>query len=298
MHPTSYEKMAAMVSVHLEPYRGVPLEVLDFGSQMVDDQQDTYRTLIDDPAWHYRGLDIEPGRNVDVCVADPYHWAEIPPDSIDLVISGQALEHVEFFWASMFEVTRVLRPGGVTTVIAPAGGVEHRFPVDCWRFYRDGFTALSRYVGLEVVDVDTDWGNGLWEDSILVARKPVWSGAERRRFAERARLQRRLVVDVSGDPFDLPGEGSGGDAGDDEPPVPSPLAGISPGALTAELTSRREARVNTEATPPPPPHDTDRASVAEAGTADTTDGPPSAPAGAVPSWRARWVREAGPPTGG
>ena len=123
MHPTSLEKMAAMVRIHLEPYRGVPLQVLDFGSQMVEGQQDSYRPLFDDPAWTYHGLDIEDGLNVDICVADPYRWSEVPSDHYDLVISGQALEHVEFFWATLFEIGRVLRPGGLATIIAPSGAV-------------------------------------------------------------------------------------------------------------------------------------------------------------------------------
>lgn len=29
---------------------------------------------------------------------NPYDWQEIETDSFDLVISGQAFEHIEFFW--------------------------------------------------------------------------------------------------------------------------------------------------------------------------------------------------------
>lgn len=241
MHDSSYEKMQAFVDVHLAAFRGQPLEVLDFGSQMVDDQGLTYRTLLEDESWRYRGLDIAAGHNVDVVVADPYSWDEVASDSVDLVVSGQALEHVEIFWASMFEVVRVLRPGGLAVIIAPAGGYEHRYPVDCWRFYADGFTALARYVGCDVVDVFTDWGNGDWEDSILVAQKPLWTRAERSAFVLRSSLQRAILQAE----VDLDAVRSAADAAEDA--TPSPLRHVQRGALRAALERSRDARLAREA---------------------------------------------------
>ena len=141
MHDSSYEAMGAFVRVHLEPFRGQHLDIVDFGSQVVERQTMSYRNLLDDPSWNYRGLDIEAGRNVDLIVDDAYDWQAIESDSVDLVVSGQAFEHVEYFWASMFEIVRILKPGGLAAIIAPSSGFEHRYPVDCWRFYRDGFEA-------------------------------------------------------------------------------------------------------------------------------------------------------------
>ena len=237
MHETSYETMRTFVRVHLDVARGHPLEVLDFGSQMVDGQPLSYPNLFDDPAWHYRGLDIVAGLNVDVVVDDAYDWRDIPDDSVDLVISGQALEHVEFFWASVFEIVRVLKPGGLTAIIAPSGGFEHRYPVDCWRFYPDGFLALARYVECEVVDVFTDWQHGEWDDSILVMRKPAWDTDARARFAHRAAMQRALLADDA-----VPTVRPVGAPGDT-----SVLHTARPGALTAELAAMRVARLDQEA---------------------------------------------------
>lgn len=240
MHDTSFETMRAFVRIHLEDARGQALEVLDFGSQVVDEQPRSYRELFDDPAWRYRGLDIETGRNVDVIVEDAYSWEAVATDSVDLVISGQAFEHVEFFWASMFEIVRVLKPGGLAAIIAPSGGFEHRYPVDCWRFYPDGFRALARYVDVELIDVFTDWGHGEWDDSILVVRKPEWDVDGRLRFEGRALLQRRLLdpLVAEHDPA-LPAPGP-----DAEPSV---LRSVRPGALTAELQRERDERRRHEA---------------------------------------------------
>jgi hypothetical protein len=74
----------------------------------------------------------------------------------------------------------VLKPEGLGCIIAPAGGFEHRHPQDCWRFYPDGFAALARFARLDVIEVSTQWepdprytdGSNLWQDSMLVCRKP------------------------------------------------------------------------------------------------------------------------------
>lgn len=237
MHESSHETMRAFVRIHLAGARGRPLDVLDFGSQMVDEQPLSYTDLIDDPEWHYRGLDIEPGKNVDVVVADAYDWGEIPDDSIDLVISGQALEHVEFFWASMFEIVRVLRPGGLAAVIAPSGGFEHRYPLDCWRFYPDGFRALIRYVGADEIDVFTDWQHGEWDDSILVMQKPEWDEPQRTGFVHRAAMQRALLAGQE-QPDEV--------AAPSTPGRPSILRDVTRGALTRELESMRARRLAEE----------------------------------------------------
>lgn len=239
MHDSSYEKMEAFVRIHLTASRGTPLEILDFGSQTVDDQPRSYRDLFDDPSWTYRGLDIEAGANVDIVVADAYDWTEIASDSIDVIVSGQAFEHVEYFWASMFEVVRVLKPGGVAVIIAPSNGVEHRYPVDCWRFYRDGFSAVARYADCEVIDVFTDWNRAMWADSVLVARKPVFDAEQRARFHRRAALQRALLSDRALD--DRPSHPDG------SAPTPTTLTPLVAGALEVELQAIRDGHLANDA---------------------------------------------------
>lgn len=181
--------MERFVEVYLGAHRGVPLRVLDVGSQLVVADQVTYRSLFDDPQWEYVGLDVSAGHNVDVAVQQPYRWDEIEPDSFDIVISGQALEHIPYFWLTFFEIGRVMKPGAITMLIAPSSGFEHRYPVDCWRFYRDGMEAMAAYIGFDVVDSFTDWGRPDWADSMLVMRKPQWADDQRDRFAQRRDMQ-------------------------------------------------------------------------------------------------------------
>ena len=46
--------------------------------------------------WKYDGLDLEAGPNVDIVLEDPWKF-RIETDTYDAVISGQMLEHNEFF---------------------------------------------------------------------------------------------------------------------------------------------------------------------------------------------------------
>jgi SAM-dependent methyltransferase len=241
MHPNSYEMMREFVSVHLAPARGVHLDIIDFGSQAIDDEPLLYRDLFDDEMWSYQGLDIVPGRNVDVVVADPYDWTEVAGDSYDVLISGQAFEHIEFFWSSIFETVRVVKPGGLLAVIAPSGGFEHRYPVDCYRYYGDGFSALARYADCEVVDVFTDFGGGNWSDSMIVMRKPLRSPEERLRFHRRRALQISLLPGRDAMIDQLAELGHPEPAGE-----VSVLASARVGALTLALDARRQARIAAE----------------------------------------------------
>lgn len=171
MHKSSYDHMRRLVETHLDPLR--PLRILDLGSYNVNG---SYRELFAHPQWSYTGIDLSEGPGVDIVLQTPYRFP-LPIGGFDLVISGQAFEHVEFFWLSWLEMLRVLKPGGQLFLIAPSRGPEHRFPHDCWRFYPDGYRALAKWGACELVDVFTDWDphpdpdSSHWGDTVGVFRK-------------------------------------------------------------------------------------------------------------------------------
>jgi SAM-dependent methyltransferase len=181
MHKSSLDKMAWFVSEYLAEFKGINREILDLGSF---DVNGSYKAFFTDPNWHYQGIDMEAGKNVDIVLKNPYLWKEIKSKSQDVVISGQAFEHVEFFWVLIDEIARVVKPGGLICIIAPSRGYEHRYPVDCWRFYPDAFRALAKYAGLELLHVETQWDrkgyteddSDDWGDTIVVMSRPMkWS---------------------------------------------------------------------------------------------------------------------------
>ena len=155
-----------------------PLQVLDVGSY---DVNGSHRAMFDASTFAYTGLDVSAGPNVDVVLESPYDWSALPTDSYHVVISGQALEHIEFFWETMAQMSRVLKHDGLLCVIVPRGFSEHRYPVDCYRFLTDGMAALARYCELDIVHAhsnaaptpaDIEWLSEKRADSMLVARKP------------------------------------------------------------------------------------------------------------------------------
>ncbi len=142
------------------------LEVLDVGAA---DVNGSYRSIFSDPKIRYVGADMNAGEGVDVVLDDPYKLP-FPAQSFDVVLSGQMLEHCEFFWESLKEMVRVLKPDGLLFLIAPSAGAIHRWPVDCYRFYPDAYAALAKYCGCTLVEVFHDQ-RGPWRDLVGVFSK-------------------------------------------------------------------------------------------------------------------------------
>lgn len=191
MHQSSLDKMLDFRERYLAGMEKHSLRIVDLGSQ---DVNGSYRPLFDVQDWHYTGLDLSAGRNVDLVLTQSYRWHGIRSASIDVCISGQALEHIPYFWLTALEIARVLKPDGLCCIIAPSAGYEHRYPVDCWRFYPDGMRAFADYARLRVEEAYTDWNpdehaddSACWQDSVLIARKPRLNRWQTLRAAVRRR---------------------------------------------------------------------------------------------------------------
>ena len=186
MHQSSMDRMTYFRDKYLGEKAHHDLIIVDIGSQ---DVNGTYKPLFASPRWKYIGVDRSAGNNVDLILEDPYRFREIESNSVDVIVSGQTFEHVEFFWITMLEIARVLKSGALCCVIVPSSGPQHRFPVDCWRFYPDGLRALALYAGLTVMEVFvgdqsrqyTDSSQD-WNDAIMVCSKPHRVGVDWLRY--------------------------------------------------------------------------------------------------------------------
>jgi len=156
-----------------------PLLILDLGSL---DVNGSYREYFDVSPWLYRGVDMIEGENVDIVLEDPYDWKKIRSNSVDVLISGQAFEHIEFFWITMLEIERVLRPGGLCCIIAPSGGTSTDTPWTAggsmrmdsprwavspdlkWQRSLPSGSRIPRYADL----------SNTWRDSVLICRKEAF----------------------------------------------------------------------------------------------------------------------------
>jgi SAM-dependent methyltransferase len=176
MHKSSFDNMRKFRDNYLESFQSNYVRILDVGSQ---DINGSYKPLFNNNSWEYKGLDICRGSNVDIIVKSIYDWKEIRSSSFDVVISGQAFEHIEFVWLTMYEISRALKNGGLCCIIAPSSGPEHRFPVDCWRFFPDGLKTLARYAMLDTLEsyicseISNDGEENIWKDAVLICRKPI-----------------------------------------------------------------------------------------------------------------------------
>ena len=121
----------------------------------------------------YVGLDFEKGKGVDVLLTDPYSLP-FEDNSVDVCVCSSCFEHSEFFWLLFGEVKRILKPTGLFFLSAPANGLIHRFPVDCWRFYPDSGVALQnwgRRIGYDCALLESFTGlqgPDAWNDFIAV----------------------------------------------------------------------------------------------------------------------------------
>jgi SAM-dependent methyltransferase len=133
--------MARVLATHLRGDRHY--RILDLGSATSGGQSWTHRDLLKPYHVSYLGVDVVNGHNVDVVMRRPYS-IPVASGSADVVISGQVFEHIPFPWATMLEVRRVLRPGGLLVVTAPSRGHVHQ-PIDAWRYYPDAMRALAAW---------------------------------------------------------------------------------------------------------------------------------------------------------
>lgn len=169
MHRTSYQKMRYFKENYLNPEDDI--RILDIGSFDKDGDYN-YGLILNEENWIYDGLDLKEGNNVDIVVEDPYEWTEIEDRTYDVIISGQSLEHNEFFWLTLKEIDRVLKPGGIICFIAPSSGAVHRNPYDCWRFTDKGMESLAKYIDFRILESGTnDSDENQWHDSHVIARK-------------------------------------------------------------------------------------------------------------------------------
>lgn len=185
MHRSAYDHMGLCVQQYMPA--GRHYRVLDLGARVSAGQTLTHRQLLAGHSVSYVGIDPVADANVDIVMTKPYSFP-IPSGSVDVLMSGQVFEHIPFFWATMLEIGRVLRPGGHAFITAPSRGHTHSF-YDCWRYYPDGYRAMAAWSGLELREAFTDFPpatdrrrhdyrridvqRSYWGDSIGVFRKPA-----------------------------------------------------------------------------------------------------------------------------
>lgn len=168
MHKSTYDKMNWFKSTFLD--KNNTLDILDVGS-LDREGNKNYKSIFNEHNWNYVGLDYEKGNNVDIVVEDIHNWFEVNDNTFDVIISGQFLGNIPYFWLTMVQIERVLKDGGYVCIIVPTDGPNYdNNRLNCYQFCENGLEQLAKYVDLDIVDIST---NDIkpWCDSCLVARK-------------------------------------------------------------------------------------------------------------------------------
>ena len=117
----------------------------------------------------YVGVDLQPGRGVDVICDAGDLVARFGENAFDVVVSTELLEHARDWRRIVSNIKRVTKPDGVMIVSTRSYGVDfHRRPFDYWRYEREDFAAIFGDVLVQDLKLDpTDPG------LLIKARKPV-----------------------------------------------------------------------------------------------------------------------------
>lgn len=142
------------------------IKILDIGGANVNG---SFADVFTNENMQYIAADMVAGDGVDVVLDDPY-VLPYADGEIDIVLSGQMIEHCAFFWKSFAEMVRVVSKDGFIILIAPSDGPIHDYPVDCYRFYPDSYDALAQWTDCTLLDRWLDH-RGLWKDLVGVFRR-------------------------------------------------------------------------------------------------------------------------------
>jgi SAM-dependent methyltransferase len=129
------------------------------------------------PTASYIGVDVTPGRGVDLVLEDPYRLPFVDAE-FDLIVSASCFEHAEFFWETFLEMCRIVKPTGFIYLSVPSIGPYHMHPVDCWRFHPDAGLALAnwsirkRYPRRLIESFQLPPLNDVWTDFVAVFGEP------------------------------------------------------------------------------------------------------------------------------
>jgi SAM-dependent methyltransferase len=141
--------------------------VLEVGSKFVNG---TVRPLIErfcSPK-EYIGVDIEPGKYVDVVLPAEKLVNCFGPESFDVVISTELLEHVHDWRIVVNNMKTVLKRGGYIYITTRSRGFPyHAYPYDFWRYEPSDIIKIFR--DFEIIKLEPDWET---PGVFLKARKP------------------------------------------------------------------------------------------------------------------------------
>jgi SAM-dependent methyltransferase len=134
----------------------LPDPVYDFGSMLVEDEQDgDLRPLF--AGRPFTGVDMRPGRGVDAVM--DLRRLELPDASVGTALCLDTLEHCEDPPQACRELTRVVADGGICVLASVMLFGIHAYPSDYFRFTPEAFRSM-------LAGFDDVWAFGVGDPGI------------------------------------------------------------------------------------------------------------------------------------
>ena len=149
---------------------GLPASVLEVGSLNVNGSA---RQFFGD-APKYVGIDMQEGKDVDMVLNGHDLLTVFEPNSFDLVICCETLEHDDQFWLTIDRMRAIVKPGGWLIITNPGTSViRHNYPGDFYRFYSDAYKYFFRGFD-EVMITEEPFNNSPTTTQIFgIGKKPI-----------------------------------------------------------------------------------------------------------------------------
>ncbi len=143
-------------------------EVLEVGSRYVNGSIRPVVEKFCNPK-RYVGVDIEPGKYVDIVLPVEDALDYFGENSFDVIISTETLEHIRDWRKAINNMKLLLRPGGYLYITTRSRGFKyHGYPHDYWRYEIDDMKRI--FSDFEILSLCRDWeAPGVF----LKARKPI-----------------------------------------------------------------------------------------------------------------------------
>jgi SAM-dependent methyltransferase len=146
------------VKHYLKPEEVSGKRVLEIGSLNVNG---SVRDVIQGTSM-YIGIDIRGGTDVDIVMSGEHLYSVFAPESFDVVLCIETLEHV-FDWRQVIrQIKYVLRPNGVVLLTTRSPGYKlHGYPEDFWRFTLTDMTQIFSDMRPEALIADPEFAGVL-----------------------------------------------------------------------------------------------------------------------------------------